>query len=130
MGTATYTEGTVSNFRTSLRARNTATMPVTIITGQNLAVGDVVGVITASGKATKSLTSASDGSEVPVGIVHIATDATSADVEGEVIAKGEVDFGDLNLTGTGWTETTIRLALQDRGIVLFKSITDSSTGVV
>lgn len=128
MGTASYTKTTVSNFRTTIRARNYTTMPVTLLTGQNLVLGDVVGIVTASGKAIKSLPGASDGSEVPVGILPIAADASAADLPVEVIASGEVDFN--SLATTTWTEANLRLALQDRGIVLYNSSEDSSEGVV
>lgn len=60
----------------------------TLITGQNLVSGTVVGVITASGKITLHNNAASDGSEVAAGILYAATNATSADKTGTVVITG------------------------------------------
>lgn len=128
MGTASYTKSSIVNFRNPLGLRNYTTSPLTILTGQNLVAGDVVGVVTSSGKAIKSLPGATDGSEVPVGIIHIATDASSADVDTEVVSSGEVDAE--GLTANTWDALVLRLALQDRGIILYNSNKDSSEGVV
>lgn len=128
MGTASYTKTSITNFRTALAVRNYTTSPVTISSGQNLVRGDVVGVVTASGKAIKSVPGAGDGSEVPMGIIHTDADATGGDLVVEVVSSGEVDFQ--SLATTTWTEANLRLALQDRGIILYNSSEDSSEGVI
>lgn len=128
MGTASYTKTAIANFRNPLALRNHTTSPLTVLAGNSLLVGDVVGVVTASGKAIKSLPGADDGSEVPVGIVHIATDATAADVDTEVVSSGEVDAE--GLTANTWDALKLRLALQDKGIILYNSNEDTSEGVV
>ncbi|MEJ1409378.1 MAG: head decoration protein [Candidatus Sedimenticola sp. (ex Thyasira tokunagai)] len=56
-----------------------ATDDGTLITGQNLARGAVVGRITATGKLTECDNAAVDGSETPLGIMVHPIDATAAD---------------------------------------------------
>lgn len=51
----------------------------TLITGQNLKAGTILGKITASGKYTQHATAAVDGSQNAAAILGPATDATSAD---------------------------------------------------
>jgi hypothetical protein len=70
---------------------------ITVVTGQNLTAGTVVGIITASGKYKNYDNVAVDGSEVAAGILYADVDATAADVEGVMIARlAEVDSGSLN----------------------------------
>lgn len=61
---------------------------VTVITGQNLAVGTVVGIITASGKATILAPAAADGSQTAAGVIVEAVNATAADVPHYFLARG------------------------------------------
>jgi len=56
-----------------------ATDTGTLITGQNLARGAVLGRIAASGKLTQCDNAAVDGSDVPVAILVEAIDASAAD---------------------------------------------------
>ena len=65
-----------------------ATEPGTLITGQNLARGALVGRITASGKLTECDNTAVDGSAVPVGIMVHAIDATAADKACQIYKAG------------------------------------------
>lgn len=94
------------------RSRDNATL----ITGQNLGVGRVLGKITASGKLTAVAPGASDGSEVAAAVLFKACDATSADATCVVMARdcelnrAEMDFGALD---AGQQTTAIaQLALQ------------------
>jgi hypothetical protein len=52
---------------------------VTLVTGQNLEPGTVLGKITASGKYTQLAPAAADGSEVAAAVLFAAVDATAAD---------------------------------------------------
>jgi hypothetical protein len=61
---------------------------VTVISGQNLALGAVVGRITASGKFTALAPAASDGSQNAAGVLLAATDASAADRLGPLLARG------------------------------------------
>lgn len=61
---------------------------VTITAGQNLPAGAVVGKITASGKYAAYDNNASDGTETAAGVLVAAVDASAADEEGVIIARG------------------------------------------
>ena len=65
-----------------------ATDTGTLITGQNLVRGAVLGRITASGKFTLCDTGAADGSQVPVALLVHDTDATAADKVCQVYQGG------------------------------------------
>ena len=90
---------------------------VTLITGQNLLRGAVLGKITASGKYNLSLTAAVDGSETPDLILAEDTDATAVDVEAMAYSRG--DFNENALTiGTAHTADSIREGLRVKGVTL------------
>jgi hypothetical protein len=62
---------------------------VTLISGQNLAAGTVLGKITASGKYTTYANGASTGEEVAAGILYAATNASGGDVAtARVVRRG------------------------------------------
>ena len=60
---------------------------VTVASGQNLATGTVIGVITASGKVTQLAPAASDGSETAAGVLLNPVDASTGDKPGVIIAR-------------------------------------------
>jgi hypothetical protein len=60
---------------------------VTVASGQNLATGAVIGIITASGKVTQLAPGASDGSQNAAGVLLRAVDASAADKPGAIIAR-------------------------------------------
>lgn len=60
---------------------------VTILSGQVLAAGTVVGKVTASGKYIAYDDDNVDGSEVAAGILYAAVDAAGADKKGVIIAR-------------------------------------------
>lgn len=65
---------------------------VTVVSGQNLVAGTVVGKITASGKYTAYDDDNADGSSTAAGILYAAVDASAADKPGVIIARhAEVD---------------------------------------
>ena len=59
----------------------------TLITGQVLGAGAVIGIITASGKVTEYDNAAVDGSESAAGIIFQDADATGADVPCTIISR-------------------------------------------
>lgn len=61
---------------------------VTLITGQNLTLGAVLGKITASGKYTAVDPAASDGSQTAAAVLLADVDATSADKKAVILARG------------------------------------------
>jgi hypothetical protein len=60
---------------------------VTVASGQNLATGTAVGIITSSGKVTQLAPGASDGSQNAAGVLLRAVDASAADKPGVIIAR-------------------------------------------
>ena len=73
---------------------NRARDDVTIISGQNVNAGTVLGIITASGKYTQYDSNASDGSETAKAIAYNACDATGGDTVAAVIARDAEVNGD------------------------------------
>ncbi len=98
------------------------TRQITLISGQNLARGAVLGKITASGKYTLSLSASSDGSQTPAVILAEATDASGGDKVTVAHFGGVFDENAITL-GTGHTKASVREALRDVGIKLQSSIT-------
>ena len=75
----------------------------TLITGQDLAAGTVLGRITASGKLTTAVKAAGDGSNTPVGVLIHAVDATAADKDCQLYTGGDLDATMLTW-GAGYTD--------------------------
>jgi len=73
---------------------------ITVLSGQNLAVGDVVGIITASGKYTVYSNVAANGSQTAAGILVGAVNATAGDVtDARVLRRGPAI---VNSNDLGW----------------------------
>ena len=61
---------------------------VTVASGQNLPLGAVIGIVTATGKVTRIDPSATDGTQVAAGVLLQACDATLADRDdGLIVAR-------------------------------------------
>lgn len=97
------------------------TRQITLISGQNLVRGAVLGKITASGKYTLSLSASSDGSQTPAVILAEACDASGGDKLTPAYFGGVFNENALTL-GTAHTKASIREALRDVGIKLQSSI--------
>jgi hypothetical protein len=96
---------------------------VTILTGQVLARGAILGKITLSGKyiLCDSAVNPADGSQVPVCILAEAIDATAADKQAQVYLSGA--FNETKLTyGGADTADTHRAALRDLNIYIKKVV--------
>ena len=94
---------------------------VTVLSGQVLPRGAVLGIVTASGKAILSLAAANDGSQTPDLILAEDVDATGADATALAYERG--DFNALAITlGTGHTVASIREGLRAKGIALLTAI--------
>ena len=94
---------------------------VTVLTGQVITRGTVLGKITASGKYIKSILAAEDGSQVPDLILAEDVNATAADVTALAYARG--DFSSNALTfGAGHTAVNTTEGLRAKGITLLTSI--------
>ena len=88
-----------------------------LVQGQVLPRGAVLGQITASKKLTLSVQAATDGSQVPYGILADDADASATDVLCGVYVKGEFNQNALTF-GAGHTPQTVHDALRDGGIFL------------
>lgn len=90
---------------------------VTIVSGQVLTRGAVLGKITTGGKYNLSLSAASNGSQVPDLVLAEACDASAGDKEAMAYSRG--DFNTIGLTlGAGHTVASITDGLRAKGIVL------------
>lgn len=89
----------------------------TLLSGQDIVRGTVLGVITASGKVITSLSAAGDGSQTPFGVAAVDADASSGDVEVLVYTRGSFNENALTL-GAAHTVSSIREGLRDKGIYL------------
>ena len=93
------------------------TRKITVISGQNLVRGTVLGKITSGGKYNKSLSAAGDGSQTPDLILAEDCDASGGDKVALAYATGI--FAQEALTiGTAHTADTIREGLRAKGIHL------------
>jgi Bacteriophage lambda head decoration protein D len=73
---------------------------LTLISGQDLAAGVVVGRITASGKYTTYDNGAANGAEVAAGIMYAAVDASGGDVtDARIVRRGPAI---VNANDLGW----------------------------
>lgn len=93
------------------------TRDITLVSGQNLTRGAVLGKITASSKYTLSLAASSDGSQVPCAFLVHDTNATAGDQKTAIYESGEFNAAALTL-GAGHTIASIRDGLRDLGLHL------------
>jgi hypothetical protein len=94
---------------------------VTIVSGQNLTRGSVLGKITASGKFTLSLTASGDGSEIPDAVLAEDIDASAGDAQAVVYFSGEFNTKALTL-GAGHTIESISTPLRSKNINLRQNL--------
>lgn len=94
---------------------------VTVVSGQNLTRGAVLGKITASGKYTLCDSAASDGSEAPQVVLAEACDASGGDAQAVVYLSGAFAEGAVIFGGTDDSDTH-RAALRDLNIYLKKTV--------
>jgi hypothetical protein len=92
---------------------------ITLISGQNLLRGAVLGKITASGKYNLSLSAAVDGSQTPDAILAHDCNASGGDQVTVAYFRGDFNQGALTY-GTAHTADSTREGLRDKGIVVVK----------
>jgi hypothetical protein len=97
------------------------TAKVTVITGQNLVRGALLGKITASGKVNLSLSAAGDGSQTPYAILAEDIDATAEDKEAVAYISGDFN-ADAITYGAGHTADSVKDGLRDVNIYLHTPI--------
>ncbi|MFN3464725.1 MAG: head decoration protein [Terricaulis sp.] len=96
---------------------------VTIVSGQNLAAGALLGQITTGGKYSKSLSASSDGSQTPCAILAEACDASGGDKSAFVYYTGEFNENKVDI-GASHTAAGLRRTLAQKGIYLHKPLND------
>lgn len=96
---------------------------VTLLSGQNLVAGAVLGKITSGGKYVLSLSASADGSQTPDMILAEDCDASGGDKECLAYFRGDFDENRLTI-GTGHTADSIREGLRGKGITLLSSISN------
>lgn len=94
---------------------------ITVLSGQTLTRGAVIGKVTASGKYILSLAAANDGSEAPDLILAEDCDASAADKPALAYARGDFNANALTL-GTGHTVASITEGLRTKGIALLPAV--------
>lgn len=87
------------------------------ITGGAYKRGTVLGQVTASGKYTQSVKTATDGSEKPVAILVDDVDATSADQNGGLYLMGEFNQHRI-IFDASWTVAALKTVLRPLAIFL------------
>lgn len=72
---------------------------ITVLSGQNLAAGTVLGKITASGKYKAATASGSDGGQTAVAVLAYPVDASAGDAAGVAITRAAEVNADLLVFG-------------------------------
>ncbi len=100
---------------------NPITKSVTLVSGQNIVRGTVLGIITSGGKYTTSLSAGSNGSQTPKAIAAEDVDASAGDKTTLVYIAGVFNQNELTL-GTAHTIASVTEGLRDNGIFLKDSV--------
>jgi hypothetical protein len=94
---------------------------ITLVSGQNLSRGAVLGRITASGKYTLAAAASNDGSQNPAVILAQDCDASAADAQAVAYFQGTFNSAALTL-GTGITAAAAADALRGLSIMIVDTI--------
>lgn len=114
---ASYTQGSTFAIKQLLHGDDYTTRKITVLSGQNLIAGTVIGKITATGKYKLSLSASADGSEVPDQVLATDCDASAGDKEALVFETADLNANALTI-GTAHTLATIREGLRVKGITI------------
>lgn len=91
----------------------------TVLSGQGVvARGTIVGRVTSSGKFVKSVATANDGSQNPVGVVAETVDATSADAPVAIYEEGEFVYEQC-IVDASWSLSTLNASFSATGRGIF-----------
>lgn len=119
-------QNTLGQFLKYEAPQNYSREDVTVASGQNLVVGQVVGRVTASGKIATFNAGASDGTQNAIGIMAESVDASGGDKPGVIIARHAVIVDRDNLVWSG-SPTNLQkdaavAAMKALGIVARKTV--------
>lgn len=93
------------------------TTGITIVSGETIARGSLLGKVTATGKYKLSFSAASDGSQVPVGIAVEDMDASGGDKKSAMYISGDFNASRVQF-GEAHTVATVKDALAQKSIYL------------
>ena len=99
------------------------TRTVTLLSGQNVERGDLLGRIDATGKFREALEASDDGSEDPIAIAAEAVHADGDDAPILVYLAGDFDQRKVGF-GTGLTPANTAVDLAKGGIFLHPSVSE------
>ncbi|WP_265518962.1 head decoration protein [Nitratireductor luteus] len=94
------------------------TRNITLVSGQVLERGAVLGRITADDKYTLSASASADGSETPALVLAYDADATAGDITVAAYASGAFDSTKL-VYGTGHDAASVEAAFRTAGVPLY-----------
>jgi len=94
---------------------------ITVLSGQVLSRGAVLGKITASGKYILSASAAADGSQTPDFILAEDCDATGGDKQALAYSRGDF-IAEKVILGAGHTIASIKEGLRVKNIILITSV--------
>ena len=114
---ASFSSASLTHDRLIAHAGTVVARQITLISGQNLLRGAVLGKITASSKYNLSLSAAADGSQTPDLILAEDTDASGGDKLTVAYEAGVFQGAALTL-GTAHTVASIQEGLRAKGIHL------------
>jgi hypothetical protein len=112
---ASFSSASASYDKLIADATHLLSRKVTVISGQNVVRGAVLGKITASGKYNLSLSAAVNGSETPDLILAEDCDASGGDKEAVAYEAGVFNVNALTI-GTAHTAASIQEGLRAKGI--------------
>lgn len=95
--------------------------PAKVAAGQNLVLGSVVGRETATAKLKALDPAATDGTELPAGVLIVDADATAADIDAVVVARHAIVARHALVWPAGITpaqQSAAIAALEARGILV------------
>ena len=90
-----------------LLGNNYSKKGVTILSGEVITTGMLLGVVTASQKLAQCKSGASDGSQIPKYVAVSDIDASAGDVVGEVGASGQFNLEKIVFDGSDTIETVV-----------------------
>jgi hypothetical protein len=88
--------------------KHITTIPVKVLSGQNLAQYAVVARVSASGKVVAWAPAASDGSQIAIGVLVHAIDASAGDRDGTIYNGGSFNIDALVWPGGATTVQKVR----------------------
>ena len=116
---AVLTEGTYAGEAIISEANGTRSRAeITVLSGQNLTAGAVIGKVTASGKYKVYTVGATDGSESAIAILFDAVDASSADTTGVILARDM----EANVNALVWGATVTTQGHKDTAIASLATV--------